>query len=1075
MSRKLLVVPDADRVEQWLLDESRRAEFVDLRDTWTVSELLERLEPGAWAKRAPADPLLVQMLFGKLAGQHAANAFGPSAHTAEFASQARELVGQLRGQAATPRLLEEAAASFDEGFSPAAPAAMMTSLAERARALASLWRAVDESLARAGLVDRGDWLSLAAARVNEWGLPAALEVFDAIEIRHVHDVPPARLALFEALARAASSAGIGFAWRYPASGSVACDAFIVEAVRAAEAKWQAVEVELAPDVPEGPLSWLAQSVFGEDAPAGDASELTAFCAPTVRDEVREIARRVRRLVSAGVPPEAICVAWRDLAEDTEQIVEALAEVGVPTRARLGVPLTQSPNGRLALSLLELADEGFPSDGVATLLESRAVKVLHAEAADPRAAFREAGVRDDVIGASGGKGAYAIRLAAVATRAGEASRRFELLAEAVQHVIDLCRRIPEQGPATELLEAWWDAVSRLGLLEDAVAPAPLLSSELMLAELDRALAREQAAVESLASLLSSLKDALGNSGLGSAFMTRREFTRWVRAAAAELNLAARGPRAGAVWLLDVRELAGRSFAQLFLGGLIDGRFPGRSAPMPLLSEEERLRLNAAARMKGQGEGGKSLFRVSVGEGDVRLPLRLAEDRLLFHLAVSSAASVTISRSRFDDSGRELLPSPFHQGLRRVLPGFIEERIVRGAIPPIDEVQTESELRVRLALEALSPVVTRQSVPDPRAAALASVVSEEGWFERARDASAMESERLRFFSDPSLASGAFSGRVSDGVLDALQPRLAYDATHPVAAHELGEWGTCAFRGLSTMVVGLRGGEAAGEELDSRSRGDFWHDVLKDVVAELDKQGTLGKDAPGTRALIEKTVQTSARKTEHKASTGHPALWGIAKEWAVTVIHRLVTAPEVTPFGLARPKFFEVAFGSERAPEKLREVKIPASRKGERDVHLYGRIDRVDVGSGMAGVIDYKTSVKRNVSRDFLVREFQMAFYLLAVRSLVPDAQVNGAWHAVGRNQLMPLARAVGGLSMSELLATDELTRARLEKEGGWNLANSVFGLVDRLRGGDFGARPVDCEYCELKPVCRISDRRLPEEKR
>ena len=85
------------------------------------------------------------------------------------------------------------------------------------------------------------------------------------------------------------------------------------------------------------------------------------------------------------------------------------------------------------------------------------------------------------------------------------------------------------------------------------------------------------------------------------MTRREFTRWVRAAAAELNLAARGPRAGAVWLLDVRELAGRSFAQLFLGGLIDGRFPGRPAPMPLLSEEE-LRLVAAA--------GRALFRVTV---------------------------------------------------------------------------------------------------------------------------------------------------------------------------------------------------------------------------------------------------------------------------------------------------------------------------------------------------------------------------------------------------------------------------------------------------------------------------------
>jgi hypothetical protein len=46
----------------------------------------------------------------------------------------------------------------------------------------------------------------------------------------------------------------------------------------------------------------------------------------------------------------------------------------------------------------------------------------------------------------------------------------------------------------------------------------------------------------------------------------------------------------------------------------------------------------------------------------------------------------------------------------------------------------------------------------------------------------------------------------------------------------------------------------------------------------------------------------------------------------------------------------------------------------------------------------------------------------------------------------------------------------------------GAAHRGRGpmrllvvGDFSARPVDCEYCDLKAVCRISERRLPEEKR
>ncbi|MFT3709624.1 MAG: PD-(D/E)XK nuclease family protein [Archangium sp.] len=342
--------------------------------------------------------------------------------------------------------------------------------------------------------------------------------------------------------------------------------------------------------------------------------------------------------------------------------------------------------------------------------------------------------------------------------------------------------------------------------------------------------------------------------------------------------------------------------------------------------------------------------------------------------------------------------------------------------------------------------------------------------------MEGERLRFFSDPKLASGVFSGRIDAGVLDALQPRLSYDAAHPVAAHELHLWGSCAFKGLASMVLGLEAGEAAGEEMDSATRGSFWHEILAELVPELDRRGVLGRQSPETRELVEKAVVTAARKTEQRSATGHPALWGIAREWAVTVIHRMVTDPSVAPFGLARPKYFEVAFGNEKkAPPPLREVKIPAARKGERDLFLTGRIDRVDVGAGVIGVVDYKTSVRRNMTRDFLVKEFQMAFYLLAARELLPGSQVNGAWHAVTRNQLTPLTAAVRGLSVNETLATDELTRARLEKEEKPNLANAVFKLVEKLRGGDFGARPIDCDFCELKRVCRISDRRLPEDQR
>ncbi|MDP3157532.1 MAG: PD-(D/E)XK nuclease family protein [Archangium sp.] len=1073
MSRRLVVVPDSDRVEQWLLDQSRQADFVDLRGVCTLSELVERCDPAGDSRRGPANPLLVRMAFGKLAAQHAVSAYGVVAHSAEFAAQAQELINHLRGQAVTARQLELAAGQV-EG-----------SLAVRAKALAALWRAVDGFLEERRLVDRADWWRLAAERVAADGLPVALQRFESIEVEHVHDVPPSRLALLEALAKACNAAGVRFVWRWPASGHAATDAFIINTVREVEAKWQALEVELEADVPDGPLAWIGQEIFSEDVRPREAPELSAFCAPSTRDEAREIARRVRRLITAGVPPEAIGIAYRDLAADTELLVEALADLGVPARARLGVPLAQSPHGRLALAVLQLPEDGFPAEDVASLLESRSITVLDKEASEPRRTFREAGVRDDVVGGEqrethqqramppspregegSPKGAYAVRLASLAQRSREAGRRVNLLAQAVDKVIGWCNSVPEQGTALELLEAWWDVVTRLGLLEPARrGEVPPLAGS-MSAEVDRALARDQAAVEALMSLLTELKEALKDSGLARQFMARRDFARWVRLSAAEKNLVARGARASAVWLIDAREVAGRQFAQLFLGGLLDGRFPGRPTPLALLSEEERGTLNRIAQ--------RALFRTTVGEGDVRLPTRLAEDRLLLHLALSSAASVTVSRARYDDGGRELLASPFRAALARCVEGFREEPVHRAAVARLDEVQSEAELRVRAALEALGPAITRQTEPDVRRGALGEALAAEAWFQDAKAKSQIEAERLRYFTDPEQRSGPFTGQVDGEVLEALQARLAFDAVHPVSSFELGKWGTCSFQGLATVVLDLEGGEQAGEELDSRTRGSFWHEALARLVPELTEAGLLGKDDPSVRRRVEEAVKAGARDIARTKPTGHPALWALAQEWAVTVLHRIVTGPEAQPFGLARPKYIETWFGDRRAPEALREVTLPAALPGELDVYFTGKMDRVDLVEGTVGVLDYKTSVKRTLGQDFLRSEFQMALYLLAVKALMPEAVPSGAWLGLGKGELKSVTSVLDRSSnVKELLATDEFTRVRLEKEGKHNLANSVHDLLGRLRTGDFGARPVDCAYCELKPVCRISQRQLAEE--
>jgi ATP-dependent helicase/nuclease subunit B len=1053
--RALVVVPDAQRLEQWLGDAASTADFVDARDVCTLGQLVEHCEPTRWAARAPADPLLVRLLLASLAPALTERAFGPAARSPDFAAQTQELLAHLRAQCATPAQLTLAAST-----------AQNPSLALRARALATLWERLDEALDSRGLVDGAELLRLAAKRLATDGLPPRLRGFQSISVHHVHDFFPARLALFEALAEACHRGGVALQVWWPASGAPHTDVFVLDSVKTIEARWQAWSVDAFPEEPQGPLTWLGAEVFSDAPRPRPAPELDCFSAPSTRDEALHIAARVKRLVSAGTPPERIAIAFRDLADDVEMLVEALSDLGVPARGRLGVPLLASPKGRLAFGLFDLVDDGFPAADLADLLESTAVRALPAGAAPPRSAFVEAGLRDDVVGATRHAGAYEVRLAELELRTKKSA--VGTLRGTVAEVLKLLRALPEEGPALELLEAWWDCLSRLGLLAEPQAPA--LSARAFAGALDRALARDQASTDALAALLSSLRAALTSSGLGTRRMTRRDFARHVRRAAEDLNLATRGPRTGAVWLLDARELAGRSFDAVFLGGLVDGRFPGRPAPLPLLSEDERAELNRASKA--------ALFRLSALDGDVRLPTRLAEDRLLLHLALGAGQRVTVSRARLDAGGRELLASPFLEALSRGVDGLEVLQLPRRPVPTLDEVLTEADLRARVALEVVGAPQTRQTVQDARREALAQQFDGEAWLGEARLVAAAEYERLQFFSNEARAPTRWSGQLDAPRTAHLAATVEYGVERPASAAELGEWGQCAFRGAMKRVLGVGVVDAAGEEPDARATGTFWHDVLAELVPRLDREGLLGRlDAPLPRltALVDEAVERVGRQVASRVATGHPALWELSRLRTATVLRRLVSLPgAIMPFEGTRVREVEVDFGTSRAPEGLRTVRLEARQPGERDVYLRGRIDRIDEGAGTLAVVDYKTSLpqRRSLAEALLTFDFQLPVYLLALQQVGGEARLEAAWLSMRKRDARRLAEVLGGTSVGELLASDEATRAQLLEAGRPNLANAVHGLLGQVRRGNMSPRAKHCRFCDFKPICRISQRQLVE---
>jgi ATP-dependent helicase/DNAse subunit B/Arc/MetJ family transcription regulator len=526
----------------------------------------------------------------------------------------------------------------------------------------------------------------------------------------------------------------------------------------------------------------------------------------------------------------------------------------------------------------------------------------------------------------------------------------------------------------------------------------------------------------------------------------------------------------VWLLDARELAGRTFDAVFLGGLVDGRFPGRPSPLPLVSEDERAELNREARAP--------LFRLSVMDGDVRLPARLAEDRLLLHLALCAGQRVTVSRSRLDNAGRELLASPFLDALARCVDGFKLVPVPRRPVPTLDEVLCEGDLRARAALEVLGAGQTRQTVQDARREALGERLGAEPWLAEARAMGTAELERLLFFSSEVRPPGAWSGQLDPARALAVAGLVDFDAAHPVSAGELGEWGQCAFRGLTRRVLEIGVTEPSGEEPDARTNGTFWHEVLAELVPALDKAGLLGRlDAPPkvVSSLVDEVVERVARKVAARAPTGHPALWELSRRRTSTLMRRLVSLPSaIAPFEGTRVSEVELDFGIERARPELREVRIPARRPGERDVFLRGRIDRIDEGAGQVALVDYKTTLppRRMASEGLLRHDFQLPVYLLAARQVRAEAKLDAAWLSMRRREVLWLKDALAGAPVNELLALDAATRDQLDEAERPNLANAVHALLGRLRSGEVSARPTHCRYCEFKPICRISQRRLSE---
>ena len=150
-------------------------------------------------------------------------------------------------------------------------------------------------------------------------------------------------------------------------------------------------------------------------------------------------------------------------------------------------------------------------------------------------------------------------------------------------------------------------------------------------------------------------------------------------------------------------------------------------------------------------------------------------------------------------------------------------------------------------------------------------------------------------------------------------------------------------------------------------------------------------------------------------------------------------------ARPVELERRFGFED-PDSW-----PALRFS--DVHVRGIVDRIDLlPDGTLLVIDYKSSRVDSLSprlkpHALLAPEFQLALYAAMLRQHEPSARVDAVY-----------------LSLKDARRTKTLRENGVDLDA-LPLAGAVQDRVEKMRAGRFPVRPLSCDYCQLKPLCRL----------
>jgi len=902
-------------------------------------------------------------------------------------------------------------------------------LASAARALAR-WEA---RLAELGALDVAGAMRAAVATLERGRVPEELRDLDLLVAEGFRALPPASFDLVAALAHRARRTHLRlpyFPERPELSAPVEPLLRRLEALHELAARRDvAVALDQLGDADRAPgLAAALGAVAGGAGRAEGVGDALLFAAGRGEEGEAEVAARFAgTLVERGFAPEEIAVVAASPERAAPQLARAFAAAGIPLATGRGAPLADAPPIRAILDAMAtaLSPERAEVEGV---LGSPYLGLARAPA--------RLGYWLDRAGAMPGRGApeEALRRRAAALGAPAAAReKAQLLAaaEALAALAAALRPLSAAGLAREHAARLRGFLTVAGVRRRASRAEPELAR------------RDLAAVSRLEERVDDLVRALALLGHAGETLPAARWSALLRAAVEGASIPARPePAAGAAELWPLAEAPGIGARAAIVVGCRRGAFPASSPADPLLRDGERLALNRAA-------------------GRLALRTRAAHRAEALHAAFCALAA-----------GREALalawaaPGPDSTG-GPLAP--LAYDLLSSAGHELSEVaSSEPDLAsARSSREALAAAARlgRGGESEGALTALRSASAELS----ARAASALargELERARLEAVLARRADLTSGALPSGLLAAWLQALPEEWT----PSQLESHARCPYQLFAGMGLRLAEPELAELDIDPRDEGSLVHAVLERFLRDRLAHAALPlRDTPDERARLARVAEELFASFASDGRAGDPALWAGRRAAVRARLGRVLSAEAATG-GEAVPALLEYRFGGDSGVPPL------VLGRGEGEVRLRGRLDRVDASADRLVLIDYKNSGspawKKKLAPEALGEtNFQLPTYLLAAARALPGRSRLEATYLLLRSaeRLSPWTTEPG----DPFLASGPGAGDGFGAAGGGvpSFAEAAAAAVASIRRGELPVASRDCKGCSFGAVCRAE--RLAED--